>query len=350
VLLSFPTPKPTTNPYVKQLAEALVARPELEVGFFNRYAAMFGKRYDVFHVHWPEALLEARTPLRRLYRRVTTAMLLARFWVTGTRVVRTWHNLERPSDLSRADHLLLDVFDRLTVLRIRLNDSGPMPADAPYVTIPHGHYRDWYARFERESPQPGRLVFVGLVRRYKGVEQLIEAFRAVDDASLSLRIAGMPSTSELAEVITGLAGGDPRISTHLAFLDETEYVGAVTGSELVVLPYRHMHNSGSVLAALSLDRPVLVPDNEVNRRLADEVGARWIHFYRDEILPQDIEETSRRLREEPVQGSPDLDARGWDGTGAAHLEAYRRALGQGPAVTEPGGARGAVSSPADNHR
>lgn len=154
VLMSFGTPKPTTNPYVKQLAAAVAAQPGVDLRFFDRWTAILGPSYDVFHVHWPEILLEARTPARRAYRRVSTAMLLARLWLTRTRVVRTWHNLERPTGLARTDYWLLDVFDRLTVLRIRLNDSGPMPDDAPFVTIPHGHYRDWYAPFPGARPCP----------------------------------------------------------------------------------------------------------------------------------------------------------------------------------------------------
>ena len=39
----------------------------------------------------------------------------------------------------------------------------------------------------------------------------------------------------------------------------------------MVLPYRQMHNSGAVLAALSLDRPVLVPATD-QRGLGAEVG------------------------------------------------------------------------------
>lgn len=324
--MSFGPPKPTTNPYVKQLASALASHPDVELLFFTRNVAIFGRRYDVFHVHWPEMLLEGRTPARRAYRRITTLLLCARLVLARTRVVRTMHNLERPSGLARTDHLILDLIDRMTVLRIRLNDSGPMPEGSPYVTIPHGHYVDWFRDFAREQPTPGRMVFVGLVRRYKGVERLIETFLAVPDEHLSLQIAGLPSTPELAEVVTGLAGDDNRIGLQLKFLEESDYVEAVTTSQLVVLPYRHMHNSGSVLAALSLDRPVLVPSNEVNERLADEVGPGWIHLYGGDIGPDDLVRACAALEREPLQGSPDLSARGWEAAGVDHLSAYRSAL------------------------
>ena len=324
--MSFGRPRATTNPYVKQLVSALEGEPEVDLRFFVRWRAILGPAYDVFHVHWPEMLLEQRTGPRRLYRRLTTLLLCLRLVVGRVAVVRTWHNVERPSGLGRLDHLVLDILDRLTVVRIRLNDSGSMPGRAPYVTMPHGHYRSWYAPFERSEATAGRLLFVGLVRRYKGVERLIESFRAVDDPHLTLRVAGLPSTPELTETVNALAAPDDRVSTCLEFLDDDDYVREVTAAELVVLPYPQMHNSGSVLAALSLDRPVLVPDNEVNRRLADEVGPGWIHRYAGELGPEDIEAAFASLHDDPPSGVPDLSAREWGDVGPRLLEVYRDAV------------------------
>ncbi len=326
VLMSFGPPRATTNPYVKQLVSALEAEPDVELGFFVRWRAILGPTYDVFHVHWPEILLEQRTGLRRAYRRLTTLLLCLRLALGRVAVVRTWHNLERPSGLGWLDHRVLDVLDRLTVVRIRLNDSGPVPGDVPFVTMPHGHYRSWYASFSRAEAVPGRLLFVGLVRRYKGVERLIEAFRAVDDPDLTLRVAGLPSTAELSATIEVLAAPDPRVGTRLEFLDDADYVREVTGCQLVVLPYPHMHNSGSVLAALSLDRPVLVPDKEINRRLADEVGPGWVHLYDGELDPADIEAAFTALRTSPPEGRPDLSARSWEAVGRELVEVYRAAV------------------------
>jgi beta-1,4-mannosyltransferase len=324
--MSFGPPRATTNPYVKQLVAALEEVPEVDLRFFARWRVILGPGYDVFHVHWPESLLEQRTGIRRPYRRFIALLLCLRLFLGRVAVVRTWHNLERPSGLGRVDHWVLDMLDRMTVVRIRLNDSGPIPGDKPYVTMPHGHYRSWYEPFERSEAVTGRLLFVGLVRRYKGVERLIESFRAVADPRLTLRVAGLPSTTELTETVSALAAPDDRVNTRLEFLDEADYVREVTASELVVLPYPQMHNSGSVLAALSLDRPVLVPDNEVNRRLADEVGPGWIHRYAGELGPEDIEAAFTALHQDPPSGVPDLSARDWDDVGWRLLEVYRDAM------------------------
>jgi beta-1,4-mannosyltransferase len=323
VLTSHGEPRPTTNPYITMLTGALRRTPGVEVVTFSARAALLG-RYSVVHLHWPETILGlgGRRLTGRLARWVIAALFLARLTLTRTPVVRTVHNVGLPADAGRAQRALLRWFDRLTTHRIVLNDRTECPG--PATTIPHGHYRDWYTG-TRSATVPGRLQYVGLVRRYKGVEGLVEAFRSVADSSLTLEIAGAASSTELAATITNLADGDPRVTLRFGYLSDDELVAAVTAAELVVLPYRFMHNSGTVLAALSLDRPVLVPDTPVNADLAAEVGPGWIHTFTGDLTGEAIEAALPAARR-PRGASPDLSAREWDDAGQAHLAVYRAAL------------------------
>ena len=325
VLQSFRAPRPTTNPYIVMLGEVIEAEPSLELVRFSFRTALTG-RYDVFHVHWPEILVDGHSPAKKLARQVLVLAILVRLRLRGTPVVRTVHNLERPDGISRREHWLLDGFDAATTMRIRLNDVTPVEPGTASATIPHGHYRTWFSQFAPAVAQRGRVGFVGLVRRYKGVEGLIEAFRATDGEELALRVAGKPSTEELAQTLRGLAAGDERISFLFRFLDDAELVEEVTRSQVVVLPYRFMHNSGATLAALSLDRPVLVPDTEVNRLLAQEVGEGWVHTFDGDLTADDLRRALDATAPGRLAGRPDLAARDWDKVGAAHADAYRQAL------------------------
>lgn len=315
--------RPTTNPYLVQLCESLERTADVELSLFRWKRALLG-RLDVFHVHWPELLVGGHRLSGRMARRLLTALFLLRIRLTKVAVVRTLHNLERPSDMARIDLALLSALDRLTTLTITLNDDTPLPAGHARRTILHGHYRDWFAPYPAPDAVEGRLGYVGLVRRYKGVEQLIAAYRELDAEGSSLSIAGRPSTDDLAEELRGLAGEDARIDFRFRFLDDAELVGRIAEAEVIVLPYRHMHNSGTALAALSLARPILVPDNEVNRALAEEVGEQWVHLFDGELTASDL----ARVRDAVsggLDGAPDLSRRDWAAVGGAHSAAFHAA-------------------------
>jgi glycosyltransferase involved in cell wall biosynthesis len=326
VLQSFPTPRPTTNPYLIMLADHLGRSGRGRVLTFSYRTALLG-RYDVFHVHWPETLLRGSSPAKKLARQLLALAFMIKLALNRTPVVRTVHNLARPEGLSRVDHALLDLMDRLTTIRIRLNPLTPVPAGRPSMIIPHGHYRDWFADHPRRPAEPGRLGYVGLIRRYKGVERLLETFTETADSAptLTLRIGGRPSTEDLGMIIDRAVAADHRIEAITRYLDDAELVELVTASELVVLPYRFMHNSGGALAALSLDRPVLVPDNEVNQLLAEETGPGWVHVYTGELTARDLLDAVDGVRRKRTD-RPRLAGRDWPGIAVAHLDAYRQAL------------------------
>lgn len=328
ILESFPEPRPTTNPYIVMLKECLDAHPDLSVDTFT-WSRALTRRYDVFHAHWPEILVSGSTPFRKAVRQVLFAGFVLRLELSGTTVVRTRHNLELPQGITRREVALLRWFERRTIFSIRLNAQTDVCG--PHATILHGHYRRWFARFDRAEQQPGRLAYVGLIRRYKAVDTLLHAFRStrLDAPGLTLFVGGRPSSDQLRQELLDLGRQDGRVTLRLAFLPDAELVAAITSAELVVLPYRDMHNSGAVLAALSLDRPVLVPDNDVNRALADEVGRDWVHLYSGPFTPQHLTDTlptlpSRSPR--PATGRPDLSERDWTRTATSHVAAFRQAV------------------------
>ncbi|MFF1632837.1 glycosyl transferase [Leifsonia sp. NPDC058248] len=332
---SFPEPRPTTNPYLVMLRDSIREQPGVQLRTFSWRGVLTG-RFDVFHVHWPEILVSGQSPLKALVRQGLTLLLIAKLAVTRTPIVRTVHNLELPDGISGRERWLLRLIDRRTTLRIRLNPLTPLPEHAPFETIVHGHYREWYARYPHAPRVPGRLAYVGLVRRYKGVDALLTAFRTAFGGQdgpaghggphASLTVGGKPSSDELVAQLEGLAAGDDRIALHFAFLSDAELVSAVTASQLVVLPYREMHNSGGALSALSLDRPVLVPANEVNGLLAAEVGDDWVLRYEGELTPAALEDALARAQRLAPDARPDLSRREWDDAGRAHVAAYRRAI------------------------
>ncbi len=323
VLQSYAAPSAQTNPYIVQLHESLAAAPGVEITPFSWRTALLG-RYDVFHAHWPEALIERRGAVSTVGRRTLFSLFLARMALSRVPVVRTMHNIELPQGISRLETELLMFTDRLTKMRILLNEFTPVPVGAKTTLIEHGHYRDWFAKYPSFDPVGGRVLFFGKVRRYKNAEGLIRAFRGLDSDELSLHVVGSASSDELAHSLRSAAGKDPRITLDLRFIEDPHLVAEIGEASLIVLPYPEMHNSGSVLAALSLERPVLVPNNDFNRALAEEVGSDWVIRFDGDLKPSDIELALSQA--EAQRGRPDLSRRGWSEAGRRYLDAYRRAI------------------------
>lgn len=324
MLASFPAPRPTTNPYIVMLAESLRAAPGVELREFSWRAALVGS-FDVFHVHWPELLLWGPTRLKTAARLALTVVLLAKLRITRTPVVRTAHNVDAHEELSWLKRRLLAYLDRHTAVWIAINEETPLPPGRERRTILHGHYRGWFEKFGRPATVPGRLAYFGQIRPYKNVDGLLRAFRETRDPTLTLEIAGAPAPA-LRPVIEALAGEDPRVRGSLRYVEDEEIARLVGEAELVVLPYRDMLNSGGLLLALSLDRPVLVPSTPANERIAAEVGEEWVLRYDGDLTPAVLTEGLAAARAATRAGQPDLSRREWDAAGADHVAAYRWAI------------------------
>lgn len=325
VMQSFGKPLPTTNPYITMLDEALANTDGLEHLRFSWTGALFG-RYDAFQWHWPEAKMHGTNWWKSAGRVLLVALISLRHSLSRRiAVVRTVHNVELPEDTPLRVWLLRRI-ERQADYRIVLNTTTPLPQNAPHALIRHGHYRDWYSKFPVAERITGRLATFGGVRRYKAVNTLVDAYAEAVRAEpiLSLHIGGKPSSSQLADDLRQRTASLPNVRLQLAFLTDAELVELATSAELVVLAYKFMHNSGSVLAALSMDRPVLAPRNEVNELLAQEVGEQWVQMYDGELSGQALLDGWRAAS--TATGTPDLSLREWADAGAAHLRAFRAAL------------------------
>ena len=325
VLISFPAPKPTSNPYNSLLMNSLSAEPGVTVRPFLWRTALLG-HYDLFHVHWPEILVNGHSPLKKVVRQVLFCLLMLRLRITRRPLVRTLHNLELPRDISKVEIALLRWAERWTTYWVVINESTPIRKDLPHSLALHGHYRDWYAQYPMSQPTAGKIGFFGRIRRYKNAAGLVSAFRQTTDPALTLGVAGVPSSDALTQELVAMAGADPRIHLDFGFLDDAALVRHVSSSELIVLPYPEMHNSGSAFAALSMDRPVLVPENEVNTDLAKEVGDGWVFCYEGELSGRHLEDTLVALRRLPSGSRPNLTRREWPLIARQHVEAYLAAL------------------------
>lgn len=322
VVLHTLRPPGGTTGYVDVVLEALP--PGTRLRFFGWGAALLG-RYDVLHLHWPELLVrDSRRPWLRWVKRRLLDVLVLRLTLTRTPLVWTAHNPAPHEGGPPAEQRSLRRLEDRVDLVVRLNPAGPAPARAS-VTIPHGHYRQLLGRRPRPPREPGRLLHFGILRPYKGVAALVGSFSALEDPTARLRVVGHPHAGQ-AEVVEAACRRDGRISAVLRHVDDDELVAETSRAQLVVLPYLGaMSNSGALIAALSLDRPVLVPRSATNAALADEVGEGWVHQY-DGALTAEVLARALAATATPPPAPPRMDQRGPQAQAQRYREAYDLAL------------------------
>lgn len=295
--------------------------------YFDYWRSLF-VGFDVFHVHWPESLLRHPNFLGRLAKLLFLSAFLVRVAVQRKPIVRTVHNVQPHESLGSIERLLVGVIDRLTTQWIVLNETTVTPNADRTSLIRHGHYRDWYDADSSAQPLRGRILAFGLIRPYKGFDTLIESVRRIPRClDYTLSVCGNPSSEKARAHIESAADGDGRISLDLRFLPDQELADEVVRSEVVVLPYDRLHNSGAVLLALSLNRPVVVPDGASTRLLVEEFGPEWVVLFSSPLTSDSLLSSLRSVRGyEGKRESPDMSMREWPYLGSRLADVYREVV------------------------
>jgi len=128
--------------------------------------------------------------------------------------------------------------------------------------IHHGAF-DYLTRLPEEKPLAPELegaegpviLFFGLLRPYKGIDTLLEAFREVGDAELW--IVGNPRMDvEPLRRLADEVGGRVRFLTR--FIEDAEIPAIMRRADVVALPYRDVEHSGVLYAALAFGKPLVL--------------------------------------------------------------------------------------------
>jgi glycosyltransferase involved in cell wall biosynthesis len=329
------------NPYNALLYDAVEAR-DVEVREFVARDLLV-RRPDIVHLHWPElTFLSSHRAWQSRARIATFAVLIALARLRGTRLVWTLHN---DGAHEHGDSALQRALDRMLARNLdgvfTLSEAGEIAFHArfgdrvPVFRTPHGHYREAYpltvpraaARAELGVDKDATLLAaVGQIRPYKNIPALIAAVAQLDDAGLRLGIAGRPDGPASSAHLLEAAQLDPRISLDLARLDDARMGAWLRAADAVVLPYRHILNSGSAILALSAGRPVIVPAVGAMPELASLVGEDWVYLYEGEFSPEVLRRALEWVRGTERPGAPDLSAFEWPAIAEATVGGYEAVL------------------------
>ncbi|HEY3877566.1 MAG TPA: glycosyltransferase [Trebonia sp.] len=258
--------------------------------------------FDGIDWFWGTSLFKAL----RFLRARRSKVLLLEWWTTATlhtylllaiaaraagmRVVIELHELQDPGEAGFALARSYGHWGLKTLLRLahgcivhskadwQLFESSYGPIDVRVALVPHGPY-DQYREVSADSADPAvaaavsavrsapkdgvvNLLFFGLIRPYKGLEDLLRVFNALpreEVERLWLTVVGetWEGTTEPAELIATSPHAD-----RITFVNEyvpDEVVGAAFAhADVVVLPYRRSSSSGILHVAMSWGLPIVV--------------------------------------------------------------------------------------------
>jgi len=174
-------------------------------------------------------------------------------------LVSRYVDLGLPHLMKLADAMVVhSEFDR-AALRERFG-----PVDRPVVVVPHGPYQQFETRDRVPVDARGtcRLLYFGVIRPFKGVEDLLEAWEQMDDAEVAayhLTVVGetWEGCTRPAELIARSRHRD-RITFVNRYVTDDEAARFFADADVVVLPYHRASASGPLHVAMSQGLPVVV--------------------------------------------------------------------------------------------
>ena len=166
--------------------------------------------------------------------------------------------------------------------------------DARYTVIQHPLYSHFGQKLprkiaeERLGLEHGKknLLFFGLIRDYKGLDILLEAFRMLPGYDWQLIIAGEPygSFDKYQKIIDTIPENE-RIRMSLKYIKDSEVTDYFSAADVAVLPYRSATQSGISSVAYHFEVPMIVTDVG---GLKETIGDTGTGLVSPEISPEAI--------------------------------------------------------------
>ena len=161
------------------------------------------------------------------------------------------------------------------------------------VVTPHATYRDYYLERSVHVPHTDLrsyygfdrsqfvFLFLGMLRRYKGLDDLILAFSQVENPLARLLVAGSPFPEAYREELTDLCKVDARILLRASYIPDEEIKDHMELADVVVLPFDKTLSSGSTMLALGFGRPLILPSSATRLGVPGQNGALYYSNIRE---------------------------------------------------------------------
>ena len=206
----------------------------------------------------------------------------------------------------------------------------------PVVVLPHGPHDHYQATGDtttmpalREAPPEAcNLLFFGVIRPYKGLEDLVRAFDAISPEKIDrfwLTVVGETWQGwNLPGELIGRSRYRHRITFVNRYVHDSELDAYLRGADVVVLPYHRSSLSGPLHVAMGYGLPIVMTDVGGNVEAADGYGGTV-------LIPPENPELLRTVLETLTQSNVrHAHPHSWQQTAACYDELFAE-LGLPPA-------------------
>jgi glycosyltransferase involved in cell wall biosynthesis len=220
-------------------------------------------------------------------------LALANRWKIKSRLILELHEILDPLE---SRNMALRLYSRATGKLIMRNSAAFVVHSAPVkeqaintfhlredrvFVIPHGVYDNYYRDNPRETSKKelgiGKefvVLYFGLIRKYKGIPCLIEAFNRLPPSIASnsrLIIAGEDWGDEKGlDLMVRSSPYAKQIIFKPEFVPESSVAGYFSAADVVALPYLRTSGSGVASLAMAYGKPIIVSDLEGTRDALQE--------------------------------------------------------------------------------
>lgn len=336
------------NPYQRELAAHLrgmgstvTARDHLNGLTSDLRAARI--RLDVVHLHWLRTFTFRPLVVLRILAFLLRLSLLRR---CGCGVVWTVHNLygheARHPWMERMIATL--VARRASRLIVHAPSAAELVAKEFKITdrskiaiIPHGNYIGCYPNEISREEARARLglpadavvlLFLGKIRRYKGVPELIETFQSIDGGDARLVVAGSPLNPQVEKEVRDAVRSE-HVHLHPNFVPDGEIQVYMNAADAVVLPYQDVLTSGAVVLAMSFGKACIAAKIGCIPDMLDDAGAILYDPDRSDGLREALKQALAapdRLARMGEHNAERAREWGWDRVARETDEVYRQAI------------------------
>jgi len=267
------------NPYQLLLAKELLNK-NIKVFFCDNYSFFslirfyVKSKFKLLHVHWPDKFILHDNALIMAIKASNFILQLLFFKILGVKIVWTVHNINNHEGTNlKFYRTILKFFSCLVDLHIiHSKHSVPLLESFSIKKIEVLKHPSYYGYYKLDfDEKKSRLIlgipensfvylFIGQIKEYKGVLDLIKAFKKINIENSCLLVAGLVSNQRILNKINIRKKNSSNIIFYNEFIRDDNLQLFFKASDVVVFPFKSILTSGSALLAQSFGKPIIIPE------------------------------------------------------------------------------------------